>query len=63
MDGKAKYREDRRNVTWQLKRDARLRDAGFEVVHFTWAEIMYAPEQVIARIRAAFTRAARLGIS
>jgi len=62
-DGNAKYRENRRNVTWQLKRDARLRDAGFEVVHFTWAEIVYAPEEVIARIRAAFARAARLGVS
>lgn len=62
-DGKAKYGGDRRNVTWQLKRDTRLRDAGFEVVHFTWAEIVYAPEQVIARIRAAFARAARLGVS
>jgi Transcriptional regulator, AbiEi antitoxin/Protein of unknown function (DUF559) len=62
-DGKAKYRDDKRNVTWQLERDAMLREAGFEVVHFTWAEIVYAPEQVIARIRAAFARAARLGVS
>lgn len=62
-DGKAKYRGGKRNVTWQLERDARLRDAGFEVVHFTWAEIVYAPEQVIARIRAAFARAERLGVS
>lgn len=62
-DGAAKYRKDRRNIPWQLTRDARLRDAGFEVVHFTWAEIVYAPEQVIARIRAAFERAARLGVS
>lgn len=62
-DGNAKYHGNRRNVTWQLMRDTRLRDAGFEVVHFTWAEIVYAPEQVITRIRAAFARAARLGIS
>ena len=62
-DGKAKYREHRRNLTWQLERDGRLRDAGFEVVHFTWAQVVYAPEQVIARIRAAFARAARLGVS
>jgi len=62
-DGNAKYRGDRRNVTWQLARDTRLRDAGFEVVHFTWAEIVYAPEQVITRIRAAFARAARIGVS
>lgn len=62
-DGNAKYRGSRRNVTWQLMRDTRLRDAGFEVVHFTWAEIVYAPEQVITRIRVAFARAARLGVS
>jgi very-short-patch-repair endonuclease len=60
-DGKMKYDNNRRQATWQLERDARLREAGFEVVHFTWAEIVYAPEQVIARIRAAFRRAERLG--
>jgi very-short-patch-repair endonuclease len=43
-----------------LRRDSRLRDAGFEVVHFTWAEIFYEPERVIARILAAFDRAAKL---
>jgi predicted transcriptional regulator of viral defense system len=59
-DGKGKY-DDRSQAMRQLERDARLRDAGFEVVHFTWAEIVYAPEQVIARIYAAFRRAERLG--
>jgi hypothetical protein len=34
------------------------RDAGFEVVHFTWDEITMAPWQVAERIRAAFARAA-----
>jgi hypothetical protein len=58
-DGKGKY-EERGQAVRQLERDTRLRDAGFEVVHFTWAEIVYAPEQVIARIYAAFRRAERL---
>jgi hypothetical protein len=58
-DGKAKYKDQGLAVR-QLQRDTRLRDAGFEVVHFTWAEIFYEPERVIARILAAFDRAARL---
>ena len=58
-DGKAKYKDEGLAVR-QLQRDTRLRDAGFEVVHFTWAEIFYEPERVIARILAAFDRAARL---
>jgi predicted transcriptional regulator of viral defense system len=58
-DGKAKYKDQELAVR-QLRRDSRLRDAGFEVVHFTWAEIFYEPERVIGRILAAFDRAARL---
>ena len=58
-DGKDKYKDQELAVR-QLRRDSRLRDAGFEVVHFTWAEIFYEPERVIARILAAFDRAARL---
>jgi very-short-patch-repair endonuclease len=42
----------------QLHRDARLRQAGFEVVHFTWSEIIREPDQVAASIRAAFRRRA-----
>ena len=41
----------------QLDRDARLRAAGFEVVHFTWPQITRAPDHVVASIRAAFQRA------
>jgi hypothetical protein len=55
-DGAAKYTNPRRAIA-QLDRDARLRDAGFEVVHFTWDEMTMAPWQVAARIRAAFSRA------
>jgi very-short-patch-repair endonuclease len=41
-----------------VQRDAELRAAGFEVVHFTWDEILRAPSQVAASIKAAFRRAA-----
>jgi hypothetical protein len=54
-DGAVKYAEPARAIS-QLSRDARLRDAGFEVVHFTWQEITMAPRQVVDRIRAAFAR-------
>lgn len=59
-DGALKYTSPDRAVA-QLDRDARLRDAGFEVVHFTWQEITMAPEQVVGRIRAAFARGQRAG--
>lgn len=54
-DGAIKYADPRRAVA-QLRRDARLREAGFEVVHFTWNEILNAPGQVISSIRTAFRR-------
>jgi hypothetical protein len=56
-DGAIKYADPVRAVA-QLRRDARLRQAGFEVVHFTWDEIIHEPEQVAASIRAAFRRRA-----
>ena len=59
-DGAIKYADPSRAVA-QLRRDARLRQAGFEVVHFTWDEIIQEPDQVAASIRGAFRRrAARL---
>jgi predicted transcriptional regulator of viral defense system len=61
-DGKKKY-NDPREATWQLERDSRLRDAGFEVIHFTWADIVYSPEVVMTRIQAAFERSSRLGLN
>jgi putative AbiEi antitoxin of type IV toxin-antitoxin system len=57
-DGVLKYTSPNRAIK-QLDRDARLRDAGFEVVHFTWQEITLVPEQVVARVRAAFARGQR----
>ena len=56
-DGAVKYADPSRAVA-QLRRDARLRQAGFEVVHFTWDEIVHEPHQVAASIRAAFRRRA-----
>jgi predicted transcriptional regulator of viral defense system len=54
-DGELKY-ESKFAATHQLRRDADLRDAGFEVVHFGWRDIRDTPEQVAASIRAAFRR-------
>jgi Transcriptional regulator, AbiEi antitoxin len=38
------------------RNDPCLSGAGFEVVHFTWHEIMARPWQVVASVRAAFAR-------
>jgi predicted transcriptional regulator of viral defense system len=57
-DGELKY-ETKFAATHQLRRDADLRDAGYEVVHFGWRDICDTPEQVAASIRAAFRRGAR----
>jgi Transcriptional regulator, AbiEi antitoxin/Protein of unknown function (DUF559) len=56
-DGAVKYASPGRAIS-QLRRDASLRAAGFEVVHFTWDEIVRVPDQVAASIRAAFRRGA-----
>lgn len=52
-DGMGKY-EDGDVARKQIRRDNRLREAGYKVVHFTWAELFGSPERVIARIRTAF---------
>jgi Protein of unknown function (DUF559) len=54
-DGLLKY-EDSRAAIAELKRDRLLREAGFEVVHFTWQELFGQPERVIDRLRTAFAR-------
>jgi Transcriptional regulator, AbiEi antitoxin len=56
-DGAVKYANPGRAIS-QLQRDASLRTAGFEVVHFTWDEIVRVPSQVAASIRTAFRRGA-----
>lgn len=57
-DGEMKY-DNRFAATHQLRRDADLRDAGFEVVHFGWRDSYDTPSQVAASIRAAFRRGSR----
>jgi uncharacterized protein DUF559 len=54
-DGAIKYADPARAMA-QLDRDARLRAAGFEVVHFTWQQVTRAPGQVVSSIRVAFRR-------
>jgi hypothetical protein len=54
-DGAIKYANTDRAIA-QLRRDAALRAAGFQVVHFTWQEIVKTPGQVAASIREAFRR-------
>jgi hypothetical protein len=54
-DGAVKY-ENPARARAQLERDARLRAAGYEVVHFTWAEITRVPAQVVDAIQVAFRR-------
>ncbi len=58
-DGASKYSDPGRARS-QLLRDRALRDAGFEVVHFSWQEIMVTPGRVVAALQAAFGRAAVL---
>jgi hypothetical protein len=54
-DGAIKYTQPARALA-QLNRDARLREAGFQVVHFTWPEIIRVPAQVAQAVRTAFRR-------
>ncbi|HXS65105.1 MAG TPA: type IV toxin-antitoxin system AbiEi family antitoxin domain-containing protein [Streptosporangiaceae bacterium] len=58
-DGAGKY-QDPGVARRQLQRDAELRAAGFQVVHFNWQEFHISPDQVIQAITAAFAQAARL---
>jgi predicted transcriptional regulator of viral defense system len=55
-DGVLKYQDPGRARS-QIDMDAKLRAAGFEVVHFTWKQLMGTPDLVIASIWAAFARA------
>ena len=55
-DGLLKY-DGREKAIAELKRDRLLREAGFEVVHFTWKELFSDPKRLAARIREAFNRA------
>jgi hypothetical protein len=54
-DGAIKYADPDR-ARLQLQRDSELREAGFEVVHFTWQDLHLSPGQVLRSIKAAFQR-------
>ncbi|HXB47372.1 MAG TPA: type IV toxin-antitoxin system AbiEi family antitoxin domain-containing protein [Streptosporangiaceae bacterium] len=58
VDGAGKY-DDRTLAMRQLRRDKRLREAGYEVVHFDWKEINADPGYVVTAVRAAFEQAGR----
>jgi hypothetical protein len=58
VDGAGKY-DDRNRAVRQLRRDKRLREAGYEVVHFDWKEINGDPGYVAASLRAAFELGSR----
>ena len=58
-DGLLKY-DSGQTAIRELARDRLLREAGYEVVHFTWKELFTDPERVIARIRDAFIRQSHL---
>lgn len=56
FDGALKY-ESADALVAEKKREDRLRELGYEVVRITWADLEH-PARVVARIRAAFARAA-----
>jgi Protein of unknown function (DUF559)/Transcriptional regulator, AbiEi antitoxin len=58
VDGAMKYEVPARAKA-QLRRDKRLREAGYQIVHFDWHEITTNPEQVAASIRDAFASGER----
>jgi predicted transcriptional regulator of viral defense system/very-short-patch-repair endonuclease len=63
VDGALKYSDPRVQAEMrarsQLLRDAALREAGFEVVHLTWDDVVNRPDHVIAVLLAAFERGRR----
>lgn len=56
-DGALKY-TDPEALFAEKRREDRLREAGFEVVRYTWDEVLHTPEVVVNRILRAFARAA-----
>ena len=60
VDGAVKYadltKDPAGRAIAQLRRDAILRELGYEVVHFTWQDITRDPARVAAVLRAAFRR-------
>jgi very-short-patch-repair endonuclease len=62
VDGAIKYADPSRAKA-QLRRDRRLREAGYEVLHFDWRDVTTDPAGVAAAIRAAFRRGLAAGNS
>lgn len=57
-DGALKY-AGRSDLVAEKRREDRLRDAGFEVVRYSWDDALLQPQVLTARVRRAFARAAR----
>ena len=57
-DGALKYGSPA-DLFEEKRREDRLRDAGFEVVRYTWDDALLRPEALAARVRRAFERADR----
>lgn len=59
FDGMLKY-GDESAVRAEKLREDRIREVGYEVIRLTWADLDH-PERVLAKVQAAFQRAARRG--
>lgn len=60
VDGKVKYVLDA-DARWKEKlREDRIREAGYEVVRLTWADLVGRPERVRTLVLEAFARAERI---
>lgn len=62
VDGRLKY-EDRSRFGYERRRDVWLRNAGYEIVHFSWQEVVGQPAYVASTLRSAFERGGRTGRS
>lgn len=58
-DGLLKYDSGQRAIA-ERRRDRLLQEVGYEVIHFTWKELLTDPARVARRIRAAIARQLRL---
>jgi hypothetical protein len=56
-DGALKYKNPSA-ARDQLERDRKLRNAGYEIVHFGWRGIVYEADEVVAEFTQAFARGA-----
>lgn len=61
-DGMLKYQAED-DMRRHLKRDSALQAVGWDVIHFTWAELFGDPRQVVGRIRDSLAAGTRLGRS